>query len=53
MKDDISLVHKFMEKQNDSNYRGMLKSRQTLPAWNMMKTILETVEKNQVNFLMG
>lgn len=41
-------MRKFIEKQTNPNYTHMLKGRRTLPAWNMMKTILETADKSQV-----
>lgn len=47
--EDWNLVQKFMDKQKNANYKSMLKLRQKLPAWGMMTTILETVNKSQVN----
>lgn len=48
-KEDAILVRKFLEKQNNPSYNSMLKTRRNLPAWNMMKTILETAEKSQAS----
>lgn len=48
LREDWNLVQKFMDKQKNANYKNMLKSRQKLPAWSMMTTILETVARSQV-----
>lgn len=47
-KDDIALTMKFQDKQSNTHYLNMLKTRKSLPAWNMMETILETVDKHPV-----
>lgn len=52
-KDDLNLVQKFMDKQKQTNYKAMLKTRQSLPAWSMMTEILETIGRSQVVVISG
>lgn len=49
LKDDLNLVTKFLNKQNQKNYQDMLRSRKNLPAWPMMSNILEAIEMSPVS----
>lgn len=52
-KNDLNLVQKFMDKQNQTTYKTMLKARQSLPAWPMMTKILDTIDSSQVVVISG
>ncbi len=49
LKDDLNLVTKFLNKQTQTNYQNMLRSRKKLPAWHMMSNILEAIEMSPVS----
>lgn len=50
LKDDLNLVRKFLDKQKQTSYQDMLRSRKKLPAWYMMSNILEAIEMSPVSF---
>lgn len=50
---DRQLVRKYKSLLNNPEYLKMLKYRKTLPAWNLMQEILNTVHQNQVTVISG
>lgn len=53
LKDDLNFSRKFIEKRSGLNYRNMLKTRQSLPAWTMTNDILNALETSQVVVISG
>lgn len=50
---DKQLYEEFMNKQNHTKYREMLKIRKTLPSYNYKENIIEAVNRNQVIVITG
>ncbi|XP_055610130.1 putative ATP-dependent RNA helicase DHX57 [Uranotaenia lowii] len=52
-KDDLNIIKKFMDKQNNGAYKDMLKHRKQLPAWNKMTDIITAMESHSVLVISG
>ncbi|KAJ8936706.1 hypothetical protein NQ318_020318 [Aromia moschata] len=52
-RDDKKIVEKFDVRVKDERYSKMLQTRKNLPAWNMKKDILNTINQSQVVVVSG
>nr|XP_019548139.2 putative ATP-dependent RNA helicase DHX57 [Aedes albopictus] len=52
-KEDLNIIRKFMDKQNNGAYKDMLRHRKQLPAWSMMSDIIEAMESHSVLVISG
>jgi HrpA-like RNA helicase len=53
LRESESIIHKFLEKWNESCYKKSLKHRQMLPVWGHMEVILEAVKEHQMVVISG
>lgn len=53
LRENMIILRKFLEKQDNQNYKKMLEVRRKLPAWGKMDNILNIIEKSQVVVISG
>ncbi|XP_055641753.1 putative ATP-dependent RNA helicase DHX57 [Toxorhynchites rutilus septentrionalis] len=53
LKDDLNIIRKFMDKQNNDAYKEMLRHRKQLPAWCKMTDIITAMESHPVLVISG
>ncbi|MCJ1404279.1 hypothetical protein MMC11_007504 [Xylographa trunciseda] len=51
--ESIRILSQWQARQETSQQRKMLASRQSLPAWSLRETIVKTVDENQVTIISG
>uniref|UniRef100_A0A1Y1K8X3 RNA helicase n=1 Tax=Photinus pyralis TaxID=7054 RepID=A0A1Y1K8X3_PHOPY len=53
LSEDTKIFNRFLTKMNDSSYQRMAEVRKKLPAWNLRKEIVNTVQSSPVTVISG
>uniref|UniRef100_A0A1Q3F577 RNA helicase n=1 Tax=Culex tarsalis TaxID=7177 RepID=A0A1Q3F577_CULTA len=52
-REDLNIIKKFLDKQNNATYKEMLRGRKQLPAWSKMSEIIHALEMHSILVISG